>query len=131
MLADRWDRPLVLRQTGGQRHDSTQVRALVEAWTAAPLSRLMADRAYDVDAFRAWLTQRGIQAVISAWAGRLDPPSCDPEAYPARNAGERSCGWLQWWRHMATRYDKHAHRCLGFLYLAGTWIWLKLNIHTT
>ena len=45
----------------------------MEVWTAAPLSRLIADRAYDVDAFRTWLTQRGIQAVIPARAGRLDP----------------------------------------------------------
>ena len=35
-----------------------------------------------------------------------------------------------WWR-VATRYDQYAHRCLDFLYLAGVWIWLTLNIHTT
>ena len=126
-MSDRRGRPLALRLTGGQRHDSTQARTLVEAWTAAPLSRLTADRAYDVDAFRTWLTQRGIQAVIPARPGRLDPQPCDPEAYSARNAVERSFGWLKWWRRVATRYDQHAHRFLGFLYLAGTWIWLKLN----
>ena len=126
-LSDRRGRPLALRLTGVQRHDSTQ--ALMEAWTAAPLSRL-ADRAYDGDAFRAWLDQRGIQAVIPARAGRLDPQPCDPEAYLARNAVARSCSWLKGWRRGATRYDQHAPRYLGFLYLAGTWIWLKLNIHT-
>ena len=83
-LSDRRGRPLCLRLTGGQRHDSTQARA--EAWTAAPLSRLIADRAYNVDVFRAGLAQRGIQAVIPARTGCLDPPPCDPEAYPARNA---------------------------------------------
>ena len=62
-----------VRLTGGQRHDRTQARALVEAWSAAPLSRLMADRAYDVDAFRAWLAPRGIQAVIPARAGLWIP----------------------------------------------------------
>ena len=31
MLADRRGRPLHLRVTGGQRHDRTQARALVEA----------------------------------------------------------------------------------------------------
>lgn len=35
-----------------------------------------------------------------------------------------------WWR-VATRYDQYVHRCLDFLYLAGVWIWLTLNIHTT
>ena len=48
MLSDRRGRPLRplgLRLTGGQRHDSTQARALVEPWTAAPLSCLIANRA--------------------------------------------------------------------------------------
>ena len=52
ILADQRGRPLCLL-TGGQRHDSTQDRALVEAWTGARPSRLIADRAYDRDAFRA------------------------------------------------------------------------------
>ena len=38
-------RPLRLRVTGGQRHDSTQARALVEDWTDTPLPCLIADRA--------------------------------------------------------------------------------------
>lgn len=65
--------------------------------------------------------RRGIQAVMPARAGQLDPPPCDPEAYPARNAGARGLGWLKRGRRVATRYDQHARRCLGFLYLAGTW----------
>ena len=28
-------------------------------------------------------------------------------------------------RRVATRYDQYAYRFLGFLYLAGAWIWLK------
>ena len=36
VLADRRGRPLRLRVTGGQRHDSTQTQALVEAWMDAP-----------------------------------------------------------------------------------------------
>ena len=44
---------------------------------------------------------------------------------------ERSIGWLKHWRRVATRYDKHAHHFLGFLYLAGAWIWLQSHIHRT
>ena len=54
ILTDRRDRPLRLHVTGGQRHDSTQARTLAEAWTDAPLSCLIADRAYGGDAFRTW-----------------------------------------------------------------------------
>lgn len=29
------------------------------------------------------------------------------------------------WRRVVTHYDKYAYRCLGFLYLAGAWIWMN------
>ena len=131
ILADQRGRPLCLRLTGGPRHDSTQARDRVEAWTGAPLSLLIADRAYDRDAFRAWLAQRGIEAVIPARGRRLNPQPHDPEPYQARNAVERGIGWLKHGRRVATRYDKYAHHFLGFLYLAGAWIWMKEKIHTT
>ena len=110
--------------TGGPRHDSTQARALGEDCDA-PLSCLIADRAYDHDGFRAWLAPRGIEAVIPARRGRLNPQPHDPERYQARNAVERGIGGLKPWRRVATRYDKHAQRFLGFLYLAAAWLWLK------
>ena len=74
-LTDRRGRPLRLYVTGGPRHASTQSR-LVETWTDAPLSCLIADQAYDGDAFRAWRAQRGIEAVI-----------------PARNGTRRATPW--------------------------------------
>ena len=49
-LANRQDRLLRRRVTGSQRHDSTQARTLVEAWTDTPLSSLITDRAYERDA---------------------------------------------------------------------------------
>ena len=117
--------------TGGQCHDRTQARALVEAWTDAPRPCLIADRAYDGDAFRAWREQQGIEAVIPARKGRVNPQPHDPERYKARKAVERGLGWLKGWRRVATRYDKYAHCYLGFLYLAGAWIWLKTYLNTT
>ena len=86
--------PLCLHLTGGPRHDRTQDRTRVKAWTGAPLPCLIADRAYDGDAFRAWRAQPGIEAVLPARKGRTNPQSHDPERYPARNAGKRDLGWL-------------------------------------
>ena len=80
---------------------------------------------YDSDGFRAWWAQRGIEAVIPARRGRTHPQSHDPEKYKARKAVERGLGGLKQGRRVATRYDKHAQRCLGFLYLAAAWIWLQ------
>ena len=103
ILADLRGRPLRLRVTGGQ----------------------IADRAYDSDGFRAWWAQRGIEAVIPARRGRTHPQPHDPERYKARKAVERGLGGLKPWRRVATRYDKHAQRFLGFLYLATAWLWLQ------
>ena len=58
------------------------------------------------------------------------PQLHDPERYPARNAGEPGIGWLKQGHRVATRYDQYAHRCLGFLYLAGAWIWLQSYLNT-
>ena len=63
-VSDRRGHPLCLRLTGGQRPDRTQTRDLGAAWTAAALSCPLADWAYDGDAFRSGLAQRGLQAVI-------------------------------------------------------------------
>ena len=121
--ADPRGRPLCLRLTGGPHHDSTQAR--VEAWTGAPRPCLIADRAYDGDAFRAWRARQGLEAVIPARQGRTNPRPHDPARYPARNAVERGIGGLTHGRRVATRYDQSAHHGLGFLYWAGAWIWLK------
>ncbi len=116
---------------GRSRNDfGTQARALVEAWTGAPRPRLLADRAYDGDAFRAWRTQRGAEAVIPARKGRTNPQPHALERYKARNAVERGIGWLQRGRRVATRYNPYAQRFLGFLYLVGAWIWLQSYLNT-
>ena len=84
ILADQRGRLLCLRQTGGPRHGRTQAR--VQAWMGAPLSCLIADRAYDRDAFRAWLAQQDLEAVLPARRRRLNSQPHDPERYQARNA---------------------------------------------
>ena len=124
-LADLRGRPLRLRVTGGPRPDRTQARALGEDGTDAPRPCLIADRACDRDGFRAWRAQRGIESVLPARRGRLNPQPHDPEKYKARKAVARGFGGLEPWRRVATRYDKHAPQCLGFLYWAAAWIGLK------
>ena len=99
--------------------------------TDAPRSGLIADRAYDGDAFRAGRARQDTESAIPARIRRTNPWSHDPEWYPARNTGERGLNWLKWWRRVATSYAPYAHRCLGFLYLAAAWIWLKSQLNTT
>ena len=80
---------------------------------------------------RAWRARRGLEAVIPARRGRLNPQPHDPEKYQARKAVERGLGGLKHGRRVATRYDPYAHHYLGFLYWAGAWIGLKSHIHRT
>ena len=76
-------------------------------------------------------SQRGTEAIIPGRKGRTNPQPHAPERYQARNAVARGIGWLKRGRRVATCYDKYAHRFLGFLYLVGTWIWLKSYLNTT
>ena len=69
---------------------------------------------------------------MSARAWRMAPflsPLLDPERYPARNAVERSRGWLRHGRRVATRYGQYAQRYLRFPYPAGAWLWLNENLN--
>ena len=91
----------------------------------------MPDAQWHCLAFRAWRAQRGTEAVLPARKGRTPPQPYAPATHPARNAVERDIGWLRHWRRVATRYDKYAHHFLGFLYLAGAWIWLKSHSNRT
>ena len=116
ILADCRGRTRHLRVTGGQRHDSTQARALVEDW----IDGLIADRAYDSDGFRAWLAPRDIEAILPARRGRTNPQPHAPERYKARNAVARGIDGLKQWCRVATCYDQYAPRFLGFC----TWRWL-------
>ena len=91
---------LSLRVSGGPRLDRTQPRAWVKAWTGASLSCLIADRAYDGDAFRAGLAPQGLPAAMPARARRLDPPGRTgraPRSHAAaagsRTRPRRAQGW--------------------------------------
>jgi transposase len=82
--------------------------------TVAPPTRLIADKAYDVDRLRTWLKARRIKAVIPSTASRTVPYPLDRVAYRHRNLIERLFGRLKNWRRIATRYDRLARN-----YLAG------------
>ena len=57
--------PVPCTRRAAERHASTRAQAWV-SWTDTPWLELIADRAYDVDAFRAWQASQGMEAVRSA-----------------------------------------------------------------
>jgi transposase len=67
LVVDARGLPLVFEVTEGQRHDSRAASILVQR---ANSTCFLADKAYDSDAFRAALEQRGCLPVIPSKASR-------------------------------------------------------------
>jgi putative transposase len=79
---------------------------------------LIADKAFDADAFIAALNHRAIVPVIPSKSNRKTPRSCDFALYRERNLIERLFNKLKQFRAIATRYDKLAKTFLAAVHLA-------------
>jgi transposase len=90
---------------------------------AGLLGRLIADKAYDTNAFRQLLAAQNIDAVIPSGARRNPQIPHDAIAYRQRNLIERMFGRLKDFRRVATRYDKLARTFLAAVIIAATIIW--------
>lgn len=119
--------------TAGQRHEATQVPALLEQGAVARprgRARLRPDRAvgdkgYTGRPVRTYLRRRGIGAVIP----RRQTESrrgvrFDRAAYRERNRVERLINRLKQYRAIATRYDKLAATYHAGLTIAAILLWL-------
>ena len=101
----------------GQRHDSAGVAPLL---TDLDFSALLADKAFDSDAIRADLDDRGAAAVIPPKANRVTPIPCDFEMYKWRHLVENFFCSLRAFRRIATRYEKTDACFAGFLNLVAS-----------
>lgn len=87
--------------------------------------RLIADRGYDSNWFRAALEGREIKPCIPGRKNRKEPIEYDADLYKQRNLVERMFGRLKDWRRIATRYDRCAHTFMSAICIAATVIfWL-------
>ena len=121
MVGDTWGRPLRFIVTGGQRHDSTQTRALLTGFTAASV---IADKGYDSQALSEYIEGQGATPVIPSRANRRGPRPYDATLYKQRNWIERTFNKLKHWRRLATRYDRKTTHFRAFLYLAALPLWV-------
>lgn len=123
-MADDRGRPVAITLTPGNIADISIAIPLLE--TVATPRRLLADKAYDADSLRNWLTTRNVKAVIPSTASRRTPYPLDRRIYRRRNVIERLFGRLKNWRRIATRYDRHAQNYLAAIALVAVFAeWLK------
>jgi transposase len=113
---------LRIRLTPGQQHEMTQARDLIEGFSAAIL---IADTAYDADAFRAELAEQGTGAVIPANKSRSQAIAHDADLYKERHLVECFINKLKQCRRIATRYEKTARNFLAMISLACLMVWLR------
>ena len=145
LACDGGGRPLAMLVTAGQRHESTQFGALLDAiWVLGPAgsgrprkrpAHLIADRGYSYSTCRRLLRQRRIPHTIpravrpagsSGSPGRQGRPAAESGsgALPATQRGRAGNRPAQATPRIATRYDKLAVSYHTWLVLAALLLWL-------
>ena len=124
-LVDACGLPIALKLTEGQAHDGRSAEDMFGSIQAGDI--LLADRAYDSDALRKALADRGAWANVKPMPGRKNIPAFSPFLYRYRNLVERFFNKLKHYRAIATRYDKRPDNYLAGVQLASLRIWMRFN----
>jgi transposase len=124
-LVDAEGLPIDLKLTEGQAHDGRSACGMLDALAEGQI--LLADRAYDSDALRQSLKDRGAWANIKPMPNRKNIPAFSSYLYRYRNLVERFFNKIKHYRAVATRYDKRADNFLAGVKLASIRIWMRAN----
>ena len=87
--------------------------------------KLLADKGFDSDRFRASIANVGAEAVIPSNRSRSQAIPYDKHIYEERNLVERFFNKIKHSRRIATRYEKTALSFAAMLFLVGALIWLR------
>jgi transposase len=128
--------------TAGQRHDSTQLEAVLDGirvprpgGRGRPRKRpdhLIADKGYSYERCRQELRRRGIPHTLPERRDQRERRArrpgrrlqFDATRYRRRNVVERCINRLKQWRGLATRYEKRAANYRALVVIAALMIWL-------
>lgn len=105
MACDALGYPLSCIITGGERHDATQAKALLQRHLKAHSYALL-DAGYDSNEIRMFVERKNSKAVIAYRKNRLQIPDFDKHIYKERHKVENLFQKLKRYRRIATRYDK-------------------------
>ena len=120
--------PVGLALSPGQAHDLGAARALLDVVPAN--GRLIADKAYDANWFRALLRERRIRTCIPATRSRRMPRRYSKILYRQRNLVERFFNKLKHARRIATRFEKHAANFLAAVQFIAILLWARFESTT-
>jgi transposase len=119
---DALGNPVRFILTPGQVHDILQAEDLISGLS---FDKLLADKSFDSDRFRARIAQAGAEAVIPSIRARSQAIPYDKCVYKERNLVERFFNKIKHFRRIATRYEKTAVSFASMLFLVGVMIWLR------
>jgi transposase len=122
-LVDANGNPIALKLTEGQAHDGKSASDMLGELGAGQI--LLADRAYDSDALRKSLADRGAWANVKPMPGRVNIPAFSPFLYRYRNLVERFFSKIKHFRAVATRFEKHDANYLAVVKLVAARIWMR------
>jgi transposase len=122
-VVDADGNPIAIKLSEGQAHDGRSAADMLDS--VGPGQILLADRAYDSDALRQNLADRGAWANIKPISSRVNVPAFSPYLYRFRNLVERFFNKLKHFRAVATRFEKHDANYLALVKLAATRIWMR------
>lgn len=122
LAADTRGRPVRVILTPGQWGDVPQAPALLDGFRPG---HVIADAAYDSNAFRSLVAETGARAVIPCNPTRKRLIAHDRAVYRARNRIERCFNKLKHYRRIATRYDRKALYFLAFIHIACAMLWMR------
>jgi transposase len=122
-LVDANGLPLGLKLSAGQAHDGRSAADMLDR--LGPGQILLADRAYDSDALRKTLADRGAFANVKPMPRRINIPAFSSFLYRFRNLVERFFNKLKHFRAVATRFEKHDDNYLALVKLAAARIWMR------
>ena len=122
-LVDANGLPIALKLTEGQAHDGRSAADMLG--TIGEGQILLADRAYDSDALRQDLANRGAWANVKPMPRRVNIPAFSSFLYRFRNLVERFFNRLKHFRAVATRFEKQDVNYLALVKLAAARIWIR------
>jgi transposase len=122
-VVDANGNPFHLKLTEGQAHDGRSADDMLDS--VGKGQTLLADRAYDSDALRNTLAERGAKANIKPMPNRVNIPKFNKKLYRKRNLVERFFNKLKHFRAIATRFEKHDANYMALVKLASARIWMR------